>query len=426
MRFLERTDPNYESTLESLSRRSAAVPPAIENAARDVIATVRNGGDAAIRALTEKFEGRKLASLELDRTEWRALAAHVAVPVLTALERAAERIEAFHERERYPSFEMESAGARVGSRVTPLRRIGVYAPGGTARYPSTVLMAAIPARVAGVGEIIMTTPGPSAETLAAAEIAGVDRVFVIGGAQAVAAMAYGTESVPRVDKIVGPGNAYVAAAKRLVFGDVGIDSIAGPTEVVIMADDSVAPSWIAADLLAQAEHDVLAVPILIALGREVGEKIAAETTRQVAVLPRRQIAETSLRDFGMVIVVDEMDEAIRVMNLLAPEHAELAVRDARAVAASINTAGALFIGAHTPEPVGDYFAGPSHVLPTGGSARFASPLGVADFVKRTSIIEYEASALLAQGDDIERLAEIEGLSGHARSVAARTRGTTSG
>jgi len=426
MRFLERTDRDYESTLQSLSRRSAATPQAIENAARDIIATVRSGGDAAIRALTEKFEGRKLASLELDRAQWRAEAANVAVPVLAALERAAERIEAFHERERYPSFEMESAGARVGSRVTPLRRIGVYAPGGTARYPSTVLMAAIPARVAGVGEIIMTTPGPSAETLAAAEIAGVDRVFVIGGAQAVAAMAYGTESVPRVDKIVGPGNAYVAAAKRLVFGDVGIDSIAGPTEVVIMADGSAEPSWIAADLLAQAEHDVLAVPILIALGRTVGEKIVAETERQVAVLPRRQIAETSLRDFGVVIIVDTVDEAVRVMNLLAPEHAELAVRDARAVAASINTAGALFIGAHTPEPVGDYFAGPSHVLPTGGSARFASPLGVADFVKRTSIIEYEPAALQAQGDDIERLAEVEGLSGHARSVAARTRGTTGG
>ena len=426
MRFLEQTDRDYESTLESLSRRSAATPHAIEDAARDIIKTVRDGGDAAIRALTEKFEGRKLASLEMDREQWHAQAARVAAPVLGALERAAERIEAFHERERYPSFEMESAGARVGSRVTPLRRIGVYAPGGTARYPSTVLMAAIPARVAGVGEIIMTTPGPSAETLAAAEIAGVDRVFVIGGAQAVAAMAYGTETVPRVDKIVGPGNAYVAAAKRLVFGDVGIDSIAGPTEVVIMADDSVEPSWIAADLLAQAEHDVLAVPILIALGRAVGEKIAAETERQVTTLPRREIAEKSLRDFGVVIVVDSIDEAVRAMNLLAPEHAELAVRDARAVAASITTAGALFIGAYTPEPVGDYFAGPSHVLPTGGSARFASPLGVADFVKRTSIIEYEPSALKAQGDDIERLAEVEGLSAHARSVAARTRGTTGG
>jgi histidinol dehydrogenase len=422
MRFIDRTDADYESTLQSLSRRSAAVPPAIETAARDVIAAVRSGGDAAIRALTEKFEGRRLDVLELGRDAWHALASNVAAPVLTALERAAERIEAFHERERYPSFEIESAGARVGSRVTPLRSVGVYAPGGTARYPSTVLMAAIPARVAGVGEIILTTPGPSPETLAAAQIAGVDRVFVIGGAQAVAAMAYGTETVPRVDKIVGPGNAYVAAAKRLVFGDVGIDSIAGPTEVVILADDSAEPAWIAADLLAQAEHDALAVPILIALGREVGEKIAAETARQLVDLPRREIAEKSLRDFGVVIVVDALEEGVRVMNLLAPEHAELAVRNARALAASISTAGALFIGVHTPEPVGDYFAGPSHVLPTGGSARFASPLGVADFVKRTSIIEYQASALLAQGDDIERLAEVEGLSGHARAVTVRTRG----
>src|SRR4051794_7167447 len=309
MRFLERSDRDYESTLQSLSRRSAATPQAIENAARDIIATVRSGGDAAIRALTEKFEGRKLASLELDRAQWRAEAANVAVPVLAALERAAERIEAFHERERYPSFEMESAGARVGSRVTPLRRIGVYAPGGTARYPSTVLMAAIPARVAGVGEIIMTTPGPSAETLAAAEIAGVDRVFVVGGAQAVAALAYGTESIPRVDKIVGPGNAYVAAAKRQVFGDVGIDSIAGPTEVVIAADDSADPRFVAADLLAQAEHDALAVPILVAVGRAIGERVAVEVERQLETLPRRAIAERSLRDFGVIIVVETGDEA---------------------------------------------------------------------------------------------------------------------
>jgi histidinol dehydrogenase len=422
MRFLEATDPTYEATLQSLSRRSASVPPAIETAAREVIAAVRAGGDAAVRALTEKFEGRKLDSLELERAQWSAQAATIAAPVRAALERAAERIKAFHEQERYPSFELQAGGARVGSRVSPLRSIGVYAPGGTARYPSTVLMAAIPARVAGVAEIVMTTPGPSVETLAAAEIAGVDRVFVIGGAQAIAALAYGTQSVPRVDKIVGPGNAYVAAAKRLVFGDVGIDSVAGPTEVAIIADDSADPSWIAADLLAQAEHDAVAVPILIALGRAVGERIVAQVERQVAVLPRREIAEKSLRDFGIVVVAGSVAEAVRVMNLLAPEHAELAVRDARALAEQITTAGALFIGAHTPEPVGDYFAGPSHVLPTGGSARFASPLGVADFVKRTSIIEYDAAALRAQGDDNERLAEVEGLSGHARAVAARTRG----
>jgi histidinol dehydrogenase len=317
---------------------------------------------------------------------------------------------------------MEGGGVRVGSRVDPLARIGIYVPGGKARYPSTVVMTAVPARVAGVREIVMTTPGPSPETLAAARLAGVDRVFVIGGAQAIAALAYGTESVPRVDKIVGPGNAYVAAAKRLVFGDVGIDSIAGPTEVVIAADDSVDPAWIAADLLAQAEHDELAVPILLARGVEVARKVAAEVGKQLAALPRREIAERALAGQGAIFVVDGDDDMIEAMNRLAPEHAELAVRNARALAARVTTAGAIFLGAYTPEPVGDYMAGPSHVLPTGGSARFASPLGVADFVKRTSIIEYDAAGLAAQADDIERLTGVEALDGHGRAVTIRTRG----
>jgi histidinol dehydrogenase len=267
----------------------------------------------------------------------------------------------------------------------------------------------------------MTTPGPSPETLLAARLAGVDRVFVIGGAQAIAALAYGTESVPRVDKIVGPGNAYVAAAKRLVFGDVGIDSIAGPTELVIAADDSVDPSWIAADLLAQAEHDALAVPILVVRGAEVARRVAAEVARQVALLPRREIAEQSLAAQGAIFVVDSDDELTDLVNQLAPEHAELAVRDARGLGARIKTAGALFLGAHTPEPVGDYIAGPSHVLPTGGSARFAGPLCVADFVKRTSIIEYDAAALAAQSDDITALTAVEGLDAHGRAVTIRTR-----
>jgi len=331
-------------------------------------------------------------------------------------------VRTFHERERHASFEISEEGIRVGSRVDPLARIGIYVPGGKARYPSTVVMTAIPARVAGVREIIMTTPGPSPETLAAARLSGVDRVFVIGGAQAIAAMAYGTESVPRVDKIVGPGNAYVAAAKRLVFGDVGIDSIAGPTEVVIAADDGVDPRWIAADLLAQAEHDELAVPILIARGKAFADAVAAAVTTQLAELPRRAIATRSLADQGAIFVVDDSDEIVRLVNLLAPEHAELALRDARGLAARITTAGALFLGPHTPEPVGDYIAGPSHVLPTGGSARFASPLGVGDFIKRTSIIEYDAAALAAQTDDIDRLTAVEDLQGHGRAVTIRTRG----
>jgi histidinol dehydrogenase len=422
--ILEASNPEYALRLRALEHRSADLPPAIEAAARDVIAAVRTRGDTAVRELTLRFEKRAIDAFELPRAAWHELAARVDPAVRRALENAGARVRAFAERERAvsaaASFEIATGGARVGSRVAPLGRVGLYVPGGTARYPSTVLMTAIPARVAGVREIVMTTPGPSPETLAAAEVAGVDRVFAIGGAQAVAALAYGTESVPRVDKIVGPGNAYVAAAKRLVFGDVGIDSIAGPTELVVAADDSVDPRWVAADLLAQAEHDTLAVPILIAVGVEVARRVAAEVVRQVAQLPRREIAEAALRAQGVAFVAADGDEVVRLMNLLAPEHAELAMRGARAIAERLTTAGAIFVGAYTPESVGDYIAGPSHVLPTGGSARFFSPLGVADFVKRTSIVEYDEATLRAQGEDIERLAEVEGLQAHGRAVSVRT------
>ncbi len=425
LRIYEAQDPDYPARLRALCERSTETPVEIEAAARAIIADVRKRGDVAVRELTAKFEKRDLPTFELSRAEWAEGAAKVAPAVRTAIQRAAARVRAFHERERYASFEIADGGLRVGSRVAPLTRVGLYVPGGTARYPSTVVMTAVPAKVAGVGEIIMTTPGPSPETLAAALEAGVDRVFVIGGAQAVAALAYGTATVPRVDKIVGPGNAYVAAAKRLVFGDVGIDSIAGPTELVLAADDSVDASWVAADLLAQAEHDKLAVPILIAVGSDVAKRVAAEIERQVALLPRREIAEVALREQGAIFVVTPgpgaAAEVVRLMNLLAPEHAELAMRDARAVGEGIVTAGALFLGTHTPESVGDYMAGPSHVLPTGGSARFFSPLGVGDFVKRTSIIEYDAAALDAQGADIEALADVEGLHAHGRAVSIRTR-----
>jgi histidinol dehydrogenase len=422
IRVFEKASPDFQRRLDALCNRSSELSADVEAAARRTIEKVRAGGDAAVRALTAEFDKRQLDALELPASEWDELAGRTAPEVRVAIERAAQRVRVFHERERHASYEISEEGVRVGSRVDPLARIGIYVPGGKARYPSTVVMTAVPARVAGVREIVMTTPGPSPETLAAARLAGVDRVFVIGGAQAIAALAYGTESVPRVDKIVGPGNAYVAAAKRLVFGDVGIDSIAGPTEVVIAADDSVNPAWIAADLLAQAEHDELAVPILLARGADVARKVAAEVEKQVAALPRRAIAERSLEGQGAIFVVDGDDEMIDAMNRLAPEHAELAVRNARALAARVTTAGAIFLGAHTPEPVGDYVAGPSHVLPTGGSARFASPLGVSDFVKRTSIIEYDATALAAQADDIERLTGVEALDGHGRAVTIRTRG----
>jgi histidinol dehydrogenase len=421
IRVFEKQDAATAPRFEALCNRSTELSADIEIAARRVIADVRAGGDKAVRALTATFDKRQLDALELAPADWDALASGVTPPVRTALEHAIARVRAFHERERHASYEISEGGVRVGSRVDPLARIGIYVPGGKARYPSTVIMTAVPARVAGVREIIMVTPGPSPETLAAARLAGVDRVFLIGGAQAIAALAYGTESVPRVDKIVGPGNAYVAAAKRLVFGDVGIDSIAGPTEVVIVADDGVDPRWIAADLLAQAEHDELAVPILVARGSGVAHRVAEEVTRQLAELPRRAIAERALADQGAIFVADDDDEVVYMVNRLAPEHAELAVRDARALAARITTAGALFLGIHTPEPVGDYIAGPSHVLPTGGSARFASPLGVSDFVKRTSIIEYDADALAAQADDIERLTDVEDLQGHGRAVTIRVR-----
>jgi histidinol dehydrogenase len=418
----EKGDAEYGRRLDALCDRNATLPPEFEAAARAVVAEVRKGGDAAVRALTLRFDKRQLGSLELSAAAWDELAGRVKPEVRAALEHAVRRVRAFHERERYSSFEIAEAGIRVGSRVTPLDRVGIYVPGGKALYPSTVVMTAVPARTAGVREIVMATPGPSPETMAAARLAGVDRVFTIGGAQAIAALAYGTESVPRVDKIVGPGNAYVAAAKRLVFGDVGIDSIAGPTEVVIGADDSIDPAWIAADLLAQAEHDEVAVPILLARGAAFARRVAAEVERQLAELPRRKIAERSVADQGAIFVVDSDDEMVDAMNRLAPEHAELAVRNARALAERVTTAGALFLGAHTPEPVGDYIAGPSHVLPTSGNARFASPLGVADFVKRTSVIEYSAEALAAQAADIERLTDVEDLHGHGRAVTIRTRG----
>jgi histidinol dehydrogenase len=422
LRIFQKTDADYSSRLDALCQRSVSVSDEIEAAARKVIAAVRAGGDAAVRALTAQFENRELGSLELAPADWDAMAARATPRVRSALEQAAARVRAFYEREHHVSYEIDEGAIRTGSRVDPLARVGIYVPGGTARYPSTVIMTAIPAQVAGVREIVMVTPGPSPETLLAARLSGVARVFVIGGAQAIAALAYGTESVPRVDKIVGPGNAYVAAAKRLVFGDVGIDAIAGPTELVIGADDSVDPAWIAADLLAQAEHDALAVPILVARGVAFARRVAEEVARQVALLPRREIAEAALRGQGAIFVVDSDAEMADAINRLAPEHAELAVREARALAARITTAGALFLGAHTPEPVGDYIAGPSHVLPTGGSARFSGPLSVADFVKRTSIIEYDAAALAAQTDAITALTAVEGLDAHGRAVTIRVGG----
>jgi histidinol dehydrogenase len=420
LRILNPADPDYETRLSRLVARGTSLPKEIETRVAEIVAQVRREGDGALRELTLRFERRQLDAIELSRADWVEQAGRVVAPVRRALASAAARIRAYHELEQPRGYERTEPGVHLRCRVTPLERVGLYIPGGTACLASTVLMTAIPAKVGGVGTIIMTTPGPSPETLAAALEAGVDRVFLLGGAQAIAALAYGTESVPRVDKIAGPGNAYVTAAKRLVFGDVGIDMIAGPTEVVIAADASAKPSWVAADLLAQAEHDVLAVPVLVAVGRAVAEAVAAEVDRQLATLPRREIASRAIDNQGVAFVVEDAAAAIALVNRLAPEHAGIALANAAALADQVTAAGAVFVGHHASEAVGDYFAGPSHVLPTGGSARYASPLGVADFIKRTSFIEYDAAALAQQGDDIVALAEVEGLAGHGRSVSIRT------
>jgi histidinol dehydrogenase len=428
LRRIRPADPDYAAAIDALCDRSTTDDPEVERIAAEIIADVRTRGDAAVAELTERFDHRSPidGTYEIDKARWDEAAGSIDPEVRAALERAAERIRRFHEGQREESYEQTEGASRLGLRVVPLARAGLYVPGGTALYPSSVLMTAIPARVAGVGEIIMVTPGASAETLAAARIAGVDRVFEIGGAQAVAALAYGTETVPRVDKIVGPGNQWVAAAKRRVYGDVDIDSVAGPSEVLIIADDSARPDWTAADLLAQAEHDVEARPILIALDESFVDRVDAELERQLATLPRAEIARTSVERHGVAVIAASLDEALALSDRYAPEHLELLLHDARAAADRVRAAGAIFVGPYAPESAGDYIAGPNHVLPTSGAARYASPLGVHDFRKRISVIEYARESLAEQVDDIERLAEVEGLHAHGRSARIRFASDTAG
>ncbi|MBK9035302.1 MAG: histidinol dehydrogenase [Myxococcales bacterium] len=404
--------------------RSTTFPREVEDAVHAIIDDVRARGDAAVQAATERFDHRSPGpdgSYEVTRAEWTRRA-QIAPAVRAALEHAAERVRWFHERQREVDVDVTRDGIRLGLRVAPLARVGLYVPGGTARYPSSVLMTAIPAKVAGVAEVIMVTPGASAETLAAAEIAGVDRVFEIGGAQAVAALAYGTETVPRVDKIVGPGNQWVAAAKRIVFGQVDIDSVAGPSEVLIIADASADPAWVAADLLAQAEHDVEARAILVTTARDLPAAVEGALAAQLETLPRAAIARAALERWGAAILVDDLDQAVAVANRYAPEHLELDVEDPRALVPRLHTAGAIFVGKWAAEAAGDYVAGANHVLPTGGAARYASPLGVYDFVRRTSIVEYDEAAARADAEIIATLATVEGLDAHGRSALIRLGG----
>jgi histidinol dehydrogenase len=417
-------DPDRAQVIARLYNRAQGAAAAdVEHGVREVIADVRARGDQAVRDFTLKFEKCALDALELPRLDWEREAKKVTPDVRAALERARDRIARFHQRQRQnldaESYTLDEPDARLELRAQALDRVGLYVPGGSARYPSSVLMTAVPARVAGVRELVMVTPGPSPETLEAARLAGVDRVFTIGGAQAVAALAFGTESVPRVDKIVGPGNAYVAEAKRQVFGAVDIDSVAGPSEILIVADAGGDARLIAADLLSQAEHDADAYAVLVTPSLEVAVAAGQAVVAQLQTLPRRAIAEESLRRHGVALVVPSLDEALAFAERYAPEHLELLVEDPEAAAARVRSAGAIFLGPWTPEAAGDYLAGPNHVLPTGGAARFGSPLGVYDFVKRTSLLRYGAEALRAQAADIVRLANVEGLHAHGRAVAAR-------
>ncbi len=419
LRQLDGTSPEAAAILD----RSTRMAGDIDAQVAQILADVRARRDDAVADYTRRFDKREptAGSYELSREAWDAGAERVAAPVRNALELATQRIRAFHERVIAPGVQFELDGVRLELRVTPLARVGLYVPGGTARYPSSVLMTAIPAKVAGVREVIMVTPGASPEALLAARLAGVDRVFELGGAQAVAALAYGTQTVPRVDKIVGPGNAWVASAKRQVYGEVDIDSIAGPSEVLIIADAGANPAWVAADLIAQAEHDTEARAVLVTTSPSLPAAVDAELVRQLADLPRKQIAEAALRAHGAAVVVTSIDAAIAYANAFAPEHLELQIADARAAASRCTTSGAIFVGAYSSEAAGDYLAGANHVLPTGGAARYASPLGVHDFRKRTSIVEYTAAAAAAHAAPIAALAACEGLDGHGRSALIRGR-----
>ncbi|HUJ60926.1 MAG TPA: histidinol dehydrogenase [Kofleriaceae bacterium] len=405
---------------EALLDRTARFDDAVDDAVAAILRDVRARGDDAVADYTRRFDNRE-PPYEVDAARWDALAGRVAPAVRDALELAASRIRAFHERQVEHEVDIELDGVRLELRSTALARVGLYVPGGTARYPSSVLMTAIPAKVAGVPEVVMVTPGASPEAMLAARLARVDRVFELGGAQAVGALAFGTRSVPRVDKIVGPGNVWVAAAKRQVFGEVDIDSIAGPSEVLIVADDAAPAAWVAADLIAQAEHDREARAVLVTTSPRLAAAVDAELERQLATLPRKAIAEHALGRHGAAVVVDSVDDAIAFANRFAPEHLELDLADARAIAARCTTAGAIFVGRWSSEASGDYLAGGNHVLPTGGAARYASPLGVYDFRKRTSLIEYSERAARAHADAIAALAACEGLDGHGRSALLRKR-----
>jgi len=420
-------DPDRLAAIEHLISASREAVSDVGQNVAEIISRVRAQGDTAILELTQTFDHHSaatMADLNLSASRLKSAYDRLDDDLRSALNLAAERIIAFHERQRPEAMEwVDQAGVRLGLRQTPVDAAGLYVPGGKAAYPSSVLMNALPAKVAGVERLVMVTPTPNGEAndlvLAAAHLAGISEVWTIGGAQAIAALAYGTETIKPVDKITGPGNAWVATAKRQVFGQVGIDSIAGPSEVLIMADAENNPDWIAMDLMAQAEHDELAQSILITDDQDFAHAVDAAVDQVIAGLPRSDIAGASWRDHGAIITVKDWEEGVDLANRLAPEHLEIATSNAEELSQKIKHAGAIFIGAHTPEAVGDYVAGPNHVLPTSRTARFSSGLGVVDFMKRTTLLACDANALRHIGPAAIRLAEAEGLDAHARSISRR-------
>ncbi len=426
IRFLRFSDAGFAETFRQITARGETIPAGVVETVQEILLAVRERGDAALCEYTERFDRLKLEAetLEVSAAEIAQALDAVDSDTMATLQLAAERIAAFHSKQKEATWlSDDEPDIQLGQMVTPLDRVGIYVPGGKAAYPSSVLMNAVPAKVAGVGEIIMTVPMPDGVVnpyvLAAAHIAGVDRIFKIGGAQAVAALAYGTATVPRVDKITGPGNIYVATAKRLVFGTVDIDMIAGPSEILIINDGSGNPAHIAADLLSQAEHDELAAAILITTDEAFGRQVAEALEIQLEQLSRAAIARQSIDQFGAIILARDLAEAAAFSNRIAPEHLELAVDEPFELLPQIRHAGAVFLGHHTPEAAGDYLAGPNHTLPTGGTARFFSPLGTGDFVKKTSLVSFSAEGLNRLGESIVKIAELEGLEAHAKSVSIR-------
>lgn len=416
---------NERRLLRQLEERSGETDRQVTAAVGEILERVRAEGDAAVRDYTRRFDGVEASLEPVGRERLKELAASCRPEVYAALERAAERIRDFHRRQVQQSWMTAGAdGTLMGQRIRGLDRVGIYVPGGTAAYPSSVLMNAIPARIAGVKEIVMVTPPPkdgcfNADVMAAAWLAGVDTVFFCGGAQAAAALAFGTESLPKVDKIVGPGNIYVATAKRLLYGTVDIDMVAGPSEILVLADETADPVWLAADLMSQAEHDVLASAILLTTSERIARETDRQLEKQAAGLPREEIIRRSLTDYGAAIICESMDQAVDFANQLAPEHLEVMCDSPMEYIGRLDNAGSVFLGKYSPEPLGDYYAGPNHVLPTSGTARFFSPLSVDSFIKKSSFIYFNESALKKAAPDITAIARAEGLDAHAHSVDIR-------